>query len=80
MVATASTESCYGSLESATSHATTRGRLSPRRARVASLFGDGQALAEGRRYVRELVETRQSLRRVSPTHVNQHHDQQGQED
>ena len=32
MLATTSTESCYGSLESATRHATTRSWLSPRRA------------------------------------------------
>jgi hypothetical protein len=30
--------------------------------------------------VSELVETRQSLRRVSPARVYQHHDLQGQED
>jgi hypothetical protein len=35
---------------------------------VASLFGDGQALAKGQRHVSELVETRQSLRR-SHLHV-----------
>jgi hypothetical protein len=59
----------------ARNHATAAWRARVER-QVASLFGDGQALAEGRRHVSELVETRRSLRRVSSTRVNQYHDQQ----